>query len=197
MKKILLLLLVVGAAVVSVRCGRQVSQAKALGDCKFNILGTDSVYLGGVDVRKFRDLRDPRELTRYPQLALGVLRQNVPLDANLLLDITNPGTRLAAINQLEYRILLRDVELANGFINRRLEVQPNGGRTQVPVHIRTNAYQLVTDDRSRDAFIELVQNLSGQANVAPAMVTIKVKPQGFPTFLTFEQPVTNKTFSGL
>jgi hypothetical protein len=195
MRKLTLLLLVAVAA-VSVRCGRTITQAKALADCKFTLAATDSIYLAGVDVRQLRNIRDPRELTQYPQLGLAVLRQNVPLDANLNLDIRNPSTKLAAINSLEYRILLRETELANGFINRRIEVPANGGQTRVPVRISTNAYQLVTDARSRDAFIELVQNLAGQAGAKPSIVTIKVKPQGFPTFITFEQPITNQTLTG-
>lgn len=194
MKKITLLL--VAVAFVSVRCGRQISQARTLGDCKFSLAGTDSIYLAGVDVRQLRNIRELSELTRYPQLGLALLRQNIPLDANVMLDISNPTNKLAAINQLEYRILLRETELANGFINQRIEVQPNGGRTRLPVHLRTNAYQLIADDRSRDAFIELVQNLAGQANAKPSVVTIKVKPQGFPSFITFEQPVTSTTLSG-
>ena len=94
------------------RCGvnKQISQAKALGDCRYTIGSADSVYLAGVDVRQFRKIEDINP-ARYPRLATGLLTRNVPLEARINLDIVNPTNKLAGINQLEYRILLAGQEL--------------------------------------------------------------------------------------
>ena len=181
---------------------QQISQAKALGNCKYAIASADSVYLAGTDVRQFQFTK-LEDLTRYPKLAAGLLLRNVPLTVRLNLDITNPTAKLAGINQLEYKILLAGRELFNGLLNQRIEVLP-GSQTRIPVRLSTNAYQLITDGATRDAFVQLVQNLGGAANTQPSKLTIKLKPTlalgnkavNYPGYITIEQEINNKTFMG-
>jgi hypothetical protein len=187
------------------QCGvnKQISQAKALGDCRYSIASADSIYLAGVDVRQFKKLEDINP-ARFPRLAAGLLTRNVPFDARINLDIINPTNKLAGINQLEYRIMLAGQELFTGFLNQRIEVQPGGGKTTVPVRLNANAYQLFTDPKTRDAFTQLVQNLSGAADAQPSKLTIRIKPTldlggkqvNYPGYITINQDVTNKILLG-
>ncbi|QJW88851.1 hypothetical protein HNV11_05370 [Spirosoma taeanense] len=203
MKKGLILLLALPLLFSQCGVNKQLSQAKALGDCRYSIASADSVYLAGVDIRQFRKLEDINP-ARFPRLAAGLLTRNVPLDARINLEITNPTNKLAGINQLEYRVLLAGQELFNGFLNQRIEVQPGGGKTQVPVRISANAYQLFTDPKTRDSFTQLVQNMSGNADAKPSKLTIKIKPTlglgskqiNYPGYITVDQEVTNKILLG-
>ena len=200
-----LILAVLALPLLFSQCGvnKQISQAKTLGDCRYAIASADSVYLAGVDVRQFRKIEDINP-ARYPRLAAGMLTRNVPLDARINLDITNPTNKLAGINQLEYRILLAGQELFNGFLNQRIEVQPGGGKTRVPVRLNANAYQLFTDPKTRDAFMQLVQNFSGASDTQPSKLTIRIKPMldlggkqiNYPGYITINQDVTNKILMG-
>lgn len=181
----------------------QLGQVKTLGDCRYSIASADSIYLAGTDIRQFRKLEDLNP-ARFPRLAAGLLVRNVPLDARINLEITNPTNRLAGINQLEYKVLLAGQELFNGFLNQRIEVQPGGGKTRVPVRLNANAYQLLTDPKTRDAFTQLVQNLSGADNARPSKLTIRIKPTldllggqvNYPGYITIDQDVTNKILLG-
>ncbi|RYC71190.1 hypothetical protein [Spirosoma sordidisoli] len=205
MKKGFALLLIATLPVFFSQCGvnKQISQAKTLGDCRYTIASADSIYLAGTDVRQFRNLEDLNP-ARFPRLAAGLLTRNVPLDARINLEITNPTNRLAGINQLEYRVLLAGQEVFNGFLNQRIEVQPGGGKTRVPVRLNTNAYQLLTDPKTRDAFGDLVQNLSGSPSSKPSKLTIRIKPTldllggqiNYPGYITIDQDVTNKILMG-
>lgn len=200
-----LILLLAALPLLFSQCGvnKQISQAKTLGECRYNLASADSIYLAGTDIRQFRKLEDLNP-ARFPRLAAGLLVRNVPLDARINIDITNPTNRLAGINQLEYRILLAGQELFNGFLNQRIEVQPGGGKTRVPVRLNANAYQLLTDPKTRDAFTELVQNLSGTENTRPSKLTIRIKPTldllggqiNYPGYITIDQDVTNKILLG-
>lgn len=203
MKKPLILLLLALPLVFS-QCSvnQQISQAKALANCKYTIASADSVFLAGTDIRQlqFRSLDD---LTRYPRLATGLLLRNVPLSARINLNVMNPTGKMAGINQFEYRILLAGQELFNGFLNQPIEIQP-GGQIKVPIRLTTNAYQLISDNNTRDAFVQLVQNLSGAANTQPSRLTIKIKPTlalgnkevNYPGYITIEQEINNKTILG-
>lgn len=205
MRKIAYLLMLVATPLVLSSCSvnRQFAEAKALGDCKFNILSADSVYVSGYNIREFRNIRELNPL-KYPRIASGLLLQNVPVDALVNLEITNPTNRLAAINQLEYRIFLADVELVNGLLNSRIEVAPGGGKAVVPVRLRTNAYRLITDPNTSEAFINFMRNLSGTPDNSPSTLTIKIKPTltlgnkqvDYPGYITINQPVTNKLLTG-
>ena len=204
MKKTLLFVALLATVVSLTRCGvnKQIAEAKALGDCRYNLASADSVYLAGIDISEFKSFEALNPL-KYPQLSAALLRRNVPLDARINLDITNPTGRLAAINQLEYKVLLTGQELATGFLNQRIAVQP-GGRIRVPVNLSANAFQLLSDAKTRDAFIQFVQNLAGSSSSKPSKLTIKIKPTltmgnkqvNYPGYITIDQEVTNKILIG-
>jgi hypothetical protein len=201
MKKLpLLLLLALPALFYQCGVSRQLGEAKALGDCKYNVVSTDSMYVAGYDIREFRNIKRLEDINplKYPRLAAGLLARNIPFSAKVNMEVMNPTTKLAALNQLEYKVLLAGKEMANGFINQRIEVQPAGGRTVVPVRLSTNAYDLVTDSGTRDAFMNILRNLSGDQNSTPTKVQIKIKPTldlfnkavNYPGYITIEQEIT-------
>ena len=201
-KSLILVLLVLPLFFSQCSVNQQISQAKTLGDCKYNIVSADSVLLAGTDVRQFQ-FSKLEDLTRYPKLAAGLLLRNVPLSARINLGIRNPTAKVAGINQLEYKILLAGQELFNGFLDQRIEIPP-GGTMTIPVRLTTNAYQLITDGTTRDAFVQLVQNLGGAANTQPSKLTVKLKPTlalgnkavNYPGYITIEQEITNKIMTG-
>lgn len=207
MKRYLLLSLALLPFLMS-RCGvsRQLTEAKALGDCRYAIKSADSVEIAGYDVRQFRNMRSISDFNpiKFPRIAAGLLTRNVPLDARINLAITNPTNKNAAINQLEYRVLLAGQELFQGFLNQRIEVAPGGGQTVIPIRLNANAYQLLTDDKTREAFTQFVGNLAGSDDSKASRVTIKIKPTldlgnkaiNYPGYITIEQDVTNKILMG-
>lgn len=175
---------------------KQVEQAKALGKCRFELVSADSIYLAGINMNQFRD-QNNINLGSLPRLAMGFISKSIPLDARLVLKITNPSAGTAAINQFEYKILLRNSEVFTGYVNHRVEVAPVGGTTRVPIVISTNAYHLITDDQTREAFTDLIQNLSGAKNSRKSVITIKIKPTldlgnkeiKYPGYITFEKEI--------
>ncbi|MGI4751422.1 MAG: hypothetical protein ACRYFB_12385 [Janthinobacterium lividum] len=197
MKKYALLLLLPLTFLLS-RCGvnKQVQQAKALGKCRFELVSADSIYLAGINMNQFKD-KENINLGSLPRLAMGFISKSIPLDARLTLRITNPTAETAAINQFEYKILLRGSEVFTGFVNHRVEVAPVGGTTRVPIVISTNAYHLLTDEQTRGAFADLVQNLSGAKNSTKTIITIKIRPTldlgnkeiKYPGYITFEKEI--------
>jgi hypothetical protein len=204
MRKLLFFVAISAFALTFSQCSvnRQITQAKALGDCKFNITSADSVYLSGIDIRKLKNLEDLNPM-KYPQLATGFMTKSIPISARLNIDITNPTNKMAALDQLEYKILLAEQELFNGFVNQRIEVAP-GGASRVPIKLNANAYKLMTDEKTRGAFTDLVRNMSGSNSAKSSKLTIKIKPTlalgnkkvDYPGYITIDQEVTSKMFLG-
>ncbi len=209
MKKQIWVIAILATVGLFTSCGvsRQVSEAKAFGDCKYKIASADSIYLGGIDVREFRNIKSigDLDLARYPRLGLALLRKDVPLDLRVNLDINNPTRKKAAINQLEYKVLLTNSEIFNGFLNEKIEVYPGSGSTRVPVKLSANVYKLLTNDATRDEFINMILALSGKSGSKPTKFTVKVKPTldlagkqiNYPGYLTFDQEITTDMILGI
>ncbi len=208
MKKITSAIGLLAIVVLFAQCGvnKQIKEAKTLGDCRYAITSVDSIYLAGIDVSEFRNIKSVKDFDplKYPQLGLALLRKKVPLDLRVNLDINNPTKNLAAINQLEYIVMLSKSEVFRGILNRRIEVYPGTGSTQVPVNLSTNAYDLLSNDDTRESFIAMIQSLSGKSDSQPAVLTVKIKPTlavgdkqvNYPGYITFDQEITSNMVIG-
>lgn len=182
---------------------KSVKDAKALGDCKFRLSSLDSVYLAGIDIREFKEIRNFKDLdlTRYPALGLGLMRKSIPLDLRLNLEATNPTSRMAGVEQMEYKVLLGDSEIFSGLHNQRISVPPGTGRTLIPFHLSTNAYDIVMNNKTRDEFLNLLAAFTSTKTSKATKLTIKIKPTiafgskqvNYPGYITFEQNVTAET----
>lgn len=186
------------------QCGinRQVQQAKTLGKSQYAVRSADSITIAGYDIQEFKDIRRLEDINplKYPRVAAGLLSRTVPFRANLNLEIVNPTNEVAAINQFEYRLLLAGNEIATGNVQRRIEVPPGGGKVIVPIPVNANAYELVANSSTRNAFVDLVRNLAGSNQTEPSKVTLKIKPTlmlgnkqvKYPGYIDIDKDVTRE-----
>lgn len=196
MKKILLIAF---TALSVAGCGinKQIERARAFEKCRYEITSADSIYIAGLDVKQVISSQS-LDLLKAPRLALALLRKDVPLEGRLNLQIKNPSSELAAINQFEYKILVKNQELAAGLIDQAIEVSPNGGVTTVPVRINSNIYNLISDSKAQR---EIVDFFSG-ADDKKSIVTIKIKPTigvgnkqiKYPGYITIDKEISKKIF---
>lgn len=185
-------------------CGgvnKQVNQIKALENCKYEVGSADSIYLAGLDVKEIIAKKD-FNILKLPGLAFAFMRQNVPLKARLNLVINNPSNKLAAINQFEYKVLIKNRELAGGFVNQKIAISPNGGRTEVPIDINTNIYGLLADDKAMAAISDFMIEGGDERKERKGVITFKIKPTldfgnrqiKYPGFITIDKEISSKHF---
>lgn len=179
---------------------KQVNQIKALEDCKYEISSVDSIYLANVDVKDIIEQKNI-DLIKMPRLALALLRKNVPLKARLNLVINNPSNQLAAINQFEYRVLVKNQELASGFVNQKIAVSPNGGSATVPIQINSNIYHILSDDKAMDAISDFIVGSEENATKErKGTITFKIKPTldlgnkqiKYPGYITIDKEISSE-----
>lgn len=195
-----ILFLLCFAAILTQSCGinKQTNQIKALEKCVYDLVSADSIYVAGTDVGKM--IRDKNvDLRKLPRVALGLLRKNVPLTARLNLKVTNPTEDLASINQFEYIILIKNQEIANGFVNQKVIVQP-GGSTMTPVKLNSNIYQILSNGNTMDQIIEFIQSGAGSGTEKKGLITLKIKPTiqvgkklvKYPGYITIDKEISSK-----
>jgi len=196
MKKLFLFALL---TLVISSCGinKQAQQIKALEQCEYKFINATKVTVAGTDLKKIID-QQSLSLANLPALALGFLRQDIPLKATLNVEITNPSTNLAAINNFDYIILINKQEIANGVVDQVVQIAA-GQKIQVPVQLNANIYQFLSNGKTLD---EISKFLSGTSNgvTEVGLVTIKIKPSirvgnelvKYPGYITIDKEVSNK-----
>jgi len=197
MKRVSIILVL---AVLLAGCGlnKQARQIEALEKCTYEISSADSIYLAGKDISKLVKNRT-LELRNVPELALALFRKNIPLKARVNLTINNPTSTEAAINQFEYIVLIKNQEIANGFVNQKVIIQP-GGTTTVPVRVNSNIYSFLSNGKTMEEFLDFVRGGESGAAERKGVVTIKIKPTidvggklvKYPGYITIDKEVSSK-----
>ncbi len=193
MKKILLISLF---AFIAAGCGisRKIS---LLEQCRYDIKSADSVYVAGRDIT--RQIKTGSfDLGSVPELAIGLLRKDIPLRARLNLGIENPGSKPIEINQFDYIISFKGQELVNGTTDRRIDINPEE-TTVVPIMIRANIYSILSDRNTRD---EIFSYLRGTKNMQKSLISIKVRPSirvgnkliKYPGYITIDKELSSSMF---
>lgn len=180
-------------------CGvnKQAQQIAALEKCTYKLLSAENITVGGTSIANITNMEDIN-LASLPGLALGLLRRDVPLKARLNLEIKNPTTSAAAINEFEYKVLINNQELATGLVNQLVDVQP-GGTTVVPVDLNLNAYQFISNRKVMEEISAFLQAGSGTEE-RKGMLTLKIKPSikvgnalvKYPGFFTIDKEISSK-----
>lgn len=180
-------------------CGinKQAQQIKALEKCDYRLTDATNITIAGADVKKIIQSGATSSIN-FPGLALGLLRKDIPLRAKLNLEITNPSSSLASINNFDYIVLINKQEIFNGTVDQSVSVGA-GQTAQVPVQLNANIYQFLTDNKMLDdigAFISGATNGSEKKG----LVTLKIRPSikiggglvKYPGYITIDKEVSSK-----
>lgn len=181
-------------------CGinRQAQQIKALEDCTYKVTGVKQVSIAGTDIKQLME-QQTFSLASLPGVALGLLRKDIPLRANLNLEITNPSSNLAAINQFEYKILVNNTDLAQGIVNQNVSIA-QGQTVTVPVQLVSNIYGLVSNGNVFNDIVKAAKKGSSSKDEKLGLLTIKIKPTfmlgntpvKYPGYITINKDISSK-----
>jgi len=193
------LLLICFAAISVMGCGvnKQAQQIKALEKCTYKVKSADNITIAGTDIKSLLNNQNIN-LASLPSLAFGLLRKDVPLRLRLNMEITNPSGNLAAINEFEYKVLINKQELATGFVNQLVNVEP-GTSVVVPVDVTANVYQFISNAKVMSEITEFLR-AGGSGQEKKGLVTLKIRPSikvgnslvKYPGFITIDKEVSSK-----
>jgi hypothetical protein len=193
------LILAVMATIAFGACGinKQAQQIKALEKCEYKFIDASNITIAGSDVKKIMK-GNTIDISNLPGLAMGYLRKDIPLRANINLEIFNPSADKAAINNFEYIILINSQEIATGLMNQQVSIDA-GQKVNVPLQLNTNVYNLVTNQK---VFKDVTDFISAgkSGTEKKGMVTLKIKPSfmvgntlvKYPGFITIDKEVSSK-----
>ena len=203
------MLIVTGIGITSCGLNRQANSMKALRQCKFELVGVDSLSLAGTDILSLLDGDRSPDLSRLPGVALSFLSGELPLTSLLQLQVYNPTRYTAGIRQFQYEILMDGENIIEGTSDLPFSVDP-GATDTVLLHINANVYRLINDRKTRDKILALMDRRGDQDQTgadAPQdpriQMTLRIKPTiglgnksiDYPGYITVDKIIDRATLS--
>jgi hypothetical protein len=129
--------------------------------------------LAGVNVQQIRKITD-LNLAQAARITQSYAGGSLPLSLIVNVDVKNPNGTAAAMNSMEWIMLIDDREIVDGVMNDRIDIAPNGGISKLPIRISTDLRKVLSNMPTEDA-VNMGLGLSGSGN-KPTRITLKVKP---------------------
>ena len=148
------------------------TEVAAFTRCTFDFEKISDVKLAAVDIQKANSLTS-LSFTEIGKITSAILSKELYLDMTAQIKVTNPNAQKAAMDKLEWILLIDGVEITRGTTTERVEVPANGSG-YLPVHTNFNLATTFSG-QSKDALWSLARNIAGFGD-KPSKVVLRVKP---------------------
>jgi hypothetical protein len=169
----------------------QTSEMKTFGKCEFRIESARNMKLAGVNIQ---DKSSLSELSMMEMAKIGSVLAGgtLPMTFDLNIEVKNPNPGLAAMNKLDWILIIDDIEMTRGILNQRIEI-PANTVTSFPVAMNLDLMKSLSG-KSGDALINFALNLAGTGS-RPTRIKLKAKPTimigtkpiEYPGYITIKQ----------
>ncbi len=170
---------------------QQTSEMANFGKCEFRIESARNMKLGGVNIQG-KDATSDLTVTDMAKIMGVIAGGTLLLVFDLNIQVKNPNPTLAAMNKLDWILIIDDVEMTRGILNQRVEV-PANSVTEFPVAMNFDLMKSLSG-KSGSALINFAMNLAGASN-RPTQIKLKAKPTiyigekpiAYPGYITISQ----------
>ncbi len=150
----------------------QVKQAKNFSECEFNVGKTSRVVVAGISLDSKKSASDFNFL-EIGKLLKALGDKNLPMSANVNVDIQNQGEKMAAINKIEWKAFIEDTEITQGTLVKRIEVS-GGKNISVLINVQANIAELLSGD-GRGDIMNFMSGMMGGSE-KESSIKLKIKP---------------------
>jgi len=152
---------------------QQASQVSNLAKCDFRIESVKQLNLAGVNVQNIQNISD-LSLIETGKLAAAFSSQQFPLDFTLNIEARNPNASVAGMTKMEWILLIDDIEMTQGILDKAVTIPANNGTALIPMQMQVDLKKALAG-KSGDAVINFGLNLAGAGN-KPTRFTLRMKP---------------------
>ncbi|MBS4012182.1 MAG: hypothetical protein KGZ97_00280 [Bacteroidetes bacterium] len=171
MKKVTILLFIV--TMINATSCITIKRASTFSKCEFRVNKVDKITLNGIDVMDKSKISDFSRLD-VTSLLTSIATGPLLMDMTLFVDIKNPNKSTAAMNRIDWIMLIDDFEIMTGSTIKKVVLPPNDAIVTVPIEIKSDLKEVISSGGG-SALLGLALNLSGiSTNVN--RVTFKAKP---------------------
>ncbi|MBW6459649.1 MAG: hypothetical protein K0B08_03670 [Bacteroidales bacterium] len=170
---------------------QQTSEIKNFARCDFRLESISNLRMAGVNIQNKNSMSD-LGFMEIAKITAAVASNSLPVHFDLDVLARNPNSAMAAMNKLDWILLIDDIEMTRGVLIERIEIQPNS-YTAFPVAMNFDLMKALSG-KSGDALLNFIFNLTGSGG-KPARVKLKAKPTimvgstalEYPGYITIKQ----------
>ena len=165
-------------------CGlnKQLNEMSNFAKCEFRIKDVENTKIAKVNVQNKKSFSD-LSILDAGMLTASLAKGTLPLDMTLNIDVKNPNSSEAAMNKMEWILLIDNIEMVRGALNQRVTIAPNGGIATLPLQISADLKSVL--QKSTNEILNFGFGLAGMDN-KPTRITLKIKP----TIMIGNMPIT-------
>lgn len=168
MKKIGFLLVTITVLMLSGCALNQKAQIAALGKFNYDVTSVQNIRIAGRDINSF-ETDGGVSLTNLPGIAMALLTKDLPLEATVNLQMTNPTSTVTKINEFKYLIEMGGKPLFEGSVNENINLA-QGQSMVVPLSFRANLFGVAKDQGIEKVLSDIFTRKSD------AFLALKIKP---------------------
>lgn len=168
MKKIGFLLVTITVLMLSGCALNQKAQIAALGKFNYDVTSVQNMRIAGRDINSF-ETDGGVSLTNLPGIAMALLTKDLPLEATVNLQMTNPTSTVTKINEFKYLIEMGGKPLFEGSVNENINLA-QGQSMVVPLSFRANLFGVAKDQGIEKVLSDIFTRKSD------AFLALKIKP---------------------
>jgi len=142
--------------------------------CEFRIGSVQNTHLAGINVQEIRSISD-LNLIDAGRLTAAYAQGSLPLTMTLNIDAKNPNNNQAAMNRMEWILMIEGKELVTGVLNDKVSLSPNGGTSTIPLSIQADLKKIMSNNSTQEN-INLGLGLIDNGNKPSKKLSLKIKP---------------------
>jgi LEA14-like dessication related protein len=165
-------LLIVLSAVILTGCDvvNKIGGAYQLTQSEYRYNSLSNIQLAGINIGNASAISLSNLASISTILSGSNSRQNIPFSMTLNMDVTNPNTRAAFLDALDYSISINELEFVEGKMDIPIRIQP-GETVVVPIPISVDLKSII----NRYSQERVASEMSGFLGITPNETTVTVK----------------------
>jgi len=167
------LLMVAALFISSCSVIEQINQMKQFSQCEFKINTINQLSIAEVSMEGKKRISD-FTFAETIRLTTALAKDEIPATFTIRLEAINSNNKKAAMNQLDWKLLIDQQQVAKGIIEKQIVIPPNGRKVDFPVHVSVNLKELLTG-KSGEALMNLVADITGQGS-GKSELSMKLSP---------------------
>lgn len=164
---------------------QQASEMSRISKCEFKINNLTNINLSGINIDN-KDSFNDFSVFDIATLSSALSTGELPLSFTVNLLVRNPDPNKAAMNRMDWILLVDGNEMMNGVLNQRYEIPGNGGTASVPVMANIDLLEAFSG-KNLESLVNFGLNLAGTGS-NPTKVTMKIKPSIVVNSRTIDYP---------
>ncbi|MFW5851615.1 MAG: hypothetical protein ACOCWB_05280 [Bacteroidota bacterium] len=150
---------------------RSIKETQTLKNCSYSFLSISNVRVNNVSIDNKQSLRD-LQTTETLKISQAIMARKIPVDLTAHISVHNPNLRTATLHKINWKLLLKDKEVADGVVIESYSIKPNE-TIEIPIAISSDIGSVLKIFSVKE-LMNMLFNLSSAS--IPEEAQLKIKP---------------------